>query len=83
MKSRMTSRSKDQKVTLKEIECYFKDYDYKNNTLILDKCTTITDLKKYVETQIRLLKGRIRTKSFKPYADRLKRVYLKTKENDE
>ena len=82
MKIQMTSRSKNQKVTLKEIECYFKDYDYKNNTLILDKCTTISDLKRYVETQIRLLKGRIRTKSFKPYADRLKKVYLKIKEDD-
>mgnify|MGYP003642705420 FL=1 len=82
MKIQMTFRSKNQKVTLKEIECYFKDYDYKNNTLILDKCTTISDLKRYVETQIRLLKGRIRTKSFKPYADRLKKVYLKIKEDD-
>ena len=82
MKIQMTSRSKNQKVTLKEIECYFKDYDYKNNTLILDKCTTISDLKRYVETQIRLLKGKIRSKSFKPYANRLKKVYLKTKEDD-
>jgi hypothetical protein len=63
-------------ITLKEIEVFFKDYKFKENTLILSNHEKITDLKNFVEVNIHILKNNSGKALFVPYFDRLKKVYL-------
>ena len=67
-------------VTFKQIEIFFSDYKFEENVLKLDVCTTITDLKKYVHTQIHLLKVNSGKAVYLPYYKRLLKVYLKLKD---
>jgi len=66
-------------VTFKKIETFFSDYKFEENVLQLDCCTKITDLKKYVHTQIHLLKMNSGKAVYLPYYNRLLKVYLKLK----
>ena len=69
-------------VTLKIIKTFFDNYTFDKNVLKLDECTTITDVKKYVKTNINYLEKNTGNKRFLPYFDRLKRVYLKIKKDE-
>ena len=58
-----------------EIRLFFDSFDFKNRELVLDKCTKIVDLKKFTETHLQVLKSNSGNNSYKPYFDRLLKVY--------
>ena len=70
-------------VTLKTIKAFFDDYKFDNNVLILNQFTNITNLQKYVKTNIRLLEINKGKKAYLPYFNRLKETYLKIKQNED
>jgi hypothetical protein len=69
--------------SLKIIETFFSDYKFEENVLKLNGCTDITDLKKFVNSQIHLLKNNSGKKVYLPYFYRLEQVYLKLKNNEQ
>lgn len=58
---------------------FFDNYDFKNNELELNHFTKITNLKRFVNTQVSYLQANSGKKLFMPYFDRLKSVYKKLK----
>jgi collagenase-like PrtC family protease len=70
-------------VNLKTIEAFFDDYQFDENVLILSECETITDLKKYIDTNIHILKKNSGKLRYAPYFYRLERVYKKLKRDAE
>lgn len=64
---------------MEEIETFFKQYGYKENRLILNECEVIKDLKRFVSTHIKVLKCNPGNIAYKPYYDRLNKVYNKLK----
>ena len=70
-------------VNLKTIEAFFDDYQFDENVLILSEYETITDLKKYIDTNIHILKSNSGKLRYAPYFYRLERVYKKLKRDAE
>ena len=70
-------------VNLKTIEAFFDNYQFDENVLILSECETITDLKKYIDTNIHILKSNSGQLRYAPYFYRLERVYKKLKRDAE
>lgn len=68
-------------ISLKEIEVFFNEYDYSNNVLSLDGHGYIKNLKNFVKSHISYLKSNPKNKGYKPYYDRLLKVYLKLNQN--
>jgi hypothetical protein len=69
-------------VTLKTIKAFFDNYKFDNNVLILNQSTKITDLKKYVRVNIKMLECNSGKKVYLPYFERLKKIYLKIKQDE-
>ena len=65
--------------SLDEIENYFKTYNFISGDLRVDECTTVTDLKKFVQSHIRILRNNKGNRLYMPYYDRLYKVYLISK----
>ena len=70
-------------VNLKTIKAFFEDYKFDDNVLILNQCTKITDLEKYVTFNVKILKSNSGKKVYLPYFNRLKNVYLKIRQDEE
>lgn len=66
-------------IPLKEIEEYFNEYSFEKNKVEINDCTWVTDLKKFVDTHISILKANPGNKRFLPYYERLYKAYLITK----
>ena len=64
---------------LKEIILHFENYDFETDKIKLNECSTITNLKNFVDSHISILKSNSGNKRFLPYFDRLHKVYLITK----
>jgi len=69
-------------VNIKTIEAFFVDYKFTKDALILSKHEKILDVKKYVETNIKILKSNSGKSVYSPYFYRLERVYKKIKNKD-
>jgi hypothetical protein len=65
--------------TLIEIEKYFETYNFIGEDVRIDKCTNVTNLKRFVQSHISILKKNSGNKLYLPYYYRLKKVYLLTK----
>lgn len=63
-------------IPLKEIEKFFDDYEFDNKDIKIDICTTVTTSKRLVDSHIKILKANKGNKTFIPYYDRLKKLYL-------
>tara|TARA_R110000850_G_scaffold233089_1_gene358036 strand:- start:147 stop:317 length:171 start_codon:yes stop_codon:yes gene_type:complete len=46
--------------SLDEIEKYFETYNFIGENIIVDECTTVTDLKKFVRSHISILRKKQR-----------------------
>jgi hypothetical protein len=57
-----------------DIESYFASIEYNQKQIKIDKCGTITDLKKFVESHVATVKSNNGKPTFKPYYDRLEQV---------
>ena len=57
-----------------DIERYFASIEYNQKQIKIDKCGTITDLKKFVESHVATVKSNNGKPTFKPYYDRLVQV---------
>ena len=68
-------------VTLKTIKAFFSEYKFTKDVLILNKCTNIKDLEKYVIANIKILECNSGNKVYLPYFDRLKQVYTLINKN--
>lgn len=66
-------------VLLKDIEDFFKDYIFKEQELRLSKAENIFALEKFIKSHTEILKGKTRNSVYKPYYERLLKVYLKLK----
>ena len=71
-------------IHLNEIVEYFEnhyDYDFNKHkdTIELNECTKITDLKTFLDSHISILKNNPGNKTYMPYFKRLYKVYLITK----
>lgn len=69
-------------VTLKTIKAFFDEYEFTKDVLILNQCTKITDLEKYVRVNIKMLESNSGKKVYLPYFERLKTIYLKIKKDE-
>lgn len=58
-----------------DIETFFENYDFKEQELVIDKSMKIINVKKYVKSQIHLLKSNRGNKVYLPYYLRLEKVY--------
>ena len=65
--------------SLNEIEKYFETYNFIGKDVRINECTTVTDLKKFVQSHIRILRNNKGNKLYMPYYDRLYKVYLISK----
>lgn len=66
-------------VAVSVIEQYFKSIEFTDDVIELDQCTTITNIKQFVESHLAILNakgGRLR-----PYYDRLLKLYQIYHEN--
>ena len=45
-----------------------------NEPIILDSCTTITNVNKFIKSHLTILKANSGKETFKPYYDRLKKL---------
>lgn len=61
-------------MTLQELEKLFKENDFKGE-IRLDKCTLVTDTKKFVQSHVKALKSNPKNKTYLPYWDRLIKLY--------
>ena len=61
------------------IETFFDDYKFDENVLKLNQYETITNLEEFVKTNITLLRANKGKIIYKPYYDRLLKVYQKLK----
>lgn len=69
---------------LLEIEAFFKNYDFEKSEckhININKCAKVIDLKKFVESNIELIKNN-KEKLAMPYYERLVSVYLMIKNNN-
>lgn len=66
-------------ITLGDVVEFFEGYAFNERPLILDEATTITNVEKLVKSHILYLKSNSGKKVFVPYFERLKKVYLKLK----
>ena len=65
---------------IKEIEQHFNNYDFsKSKTIRIDKASKVKGLKQMVNNHISILKANSGNMTYKPYYDRLYKVYLITK----
>lgn len=60
-------------MTLTEIEKKLKTKRF-NEPIILDSCTTITNLNKFIKSHLTILKANSGKETFKPYYERLKKL---------
>ena len=67
---------------LETIKTFFDNYKFDKNVLVLDQCTKILNVEKYVKTNIKLLESNSGNKLFLPYFLRLEKVYTKIKQDD-
>ena len=67
---------------LETIKTFFDNYKFDKNVLVLDQCTKILNVEKYVKTNIKLLESNSGNKLFLPYFLRLEKVYKKTIQDD-
>lgn len=58
---------------LSKIEQILKTKSF-NEPIKLDSCTTITDLRKFIKSHLKILKANSGNRTFKPYYDRLKKL---------
>ena len=64
-------------MNLKQLKTFFEKYEFPDDPLILDECTTITNQKAFVESHIRILEAQSGKKAFFPYYYRLLSFYKK------
>ncbi|MBW2998464.1 hypothetical protein KY321_02900 [Candidatus Woesearchaeota archaeon] len=62
-------------VPLAVIEEYFKDVEFTDDHIELDQCTTITNIKKFYESHLSILKANSGKKNVMPYYKRLLKLY--------
>ena len=60
---------------LDKIEQFFKDYKNTGKLIKLNQCESVTDVKQFASVNIKFLRGNSGNKLFKPYADRLNKLY--------
>ena len=60
---------------LDKIEQFFKEYKNKGKAIQLNQCESVMDVKKFASVHICFLRGNSGNKLFKPYADRLNKLY--------
>ena len=63
------------RVPLKEIENYFKDVEFTDDHIQIDKCTTVTNIEKFYNTHLETLKKNSGNKLFMPFYMRLLKLY--------
>lgn len=68
-------------MSLRKIKTFFSTYKFKDEKVILNEAETITNPKKYYETQIKILEAQTGKKAYLPYYDRLKLFYNKIQSN--
>ena len=60
---------------LDKIEKFFTEYKNINKPIQLSQCESVVDVKKFVSVNIHILRNNSGNKLFKPYADRLNKLY--------
>ena len=63
------------KVRLDVIEKYFENIEFTDDHLQLDQATVITNIKKFYETHLKILKANKGDKTLMPYYYRLLKLY--------
>lgn len=63
------------RVTLKEIENYFKDVEFTDDHIQIDQCTIVTNIEKFYNTHLETLKKNSGNKLFMPFYMRLLKLY--------
>ena len=66
---------KIQKVNIKVIEEFFKNYNHNSEPVTLSVCEKIINLDKFVESHLEVLKNNSGNKIVMPFYDRLLKVY--------
>ena len=62
--------------SLNTIEKFFEDFDFNGRKVTISQCEKVIDCKKFVETNIRILKNNSGNKLFLPYYERINKLYL-------
>ncbi len=60
-----------------DIESFFNGVDLPTGAIQLDRCTTVTDIPKFIETHLTTIKANRGKGSFMPYLNRLKELKIK------
>lgn len=59
------------RITLKQLEEFFKDREYSSEPIRLNQCSVINDRKKFVESHLAVLKANLGKKLVMPFYTRL------------
>lgn len=73
---------KNHNVNLKDIKDFFSNCEINENPVKLDKCTTVLNVKKFIETHTKLLESNSGNELFLPYYERLLKLYLILKKDE-
>ena len=68
-------KAKKREITLQEMEEFFKSYEFTDDIIELNQCTTVTNIKTLVTTHIAALKANTGNKTLMPYYNRLLTIY--------
>jgi len=71
-------------MNLNNLKKFFETHEFSNEPIRLDKCSVITNQKKFVKSHIEVLEANSGKKLYRPYYDRILAYYklIKTKENE-
>ena len=61
--------------SLNTIEKFFDDYDFKGRKVTISHCEKVIDCKRFIDTNIRILKNNSGNKLFLPYYERINKLY--------
>ena len=60
---------------LDKVDQFFKEYKNTGKLIKLNQCESVVDVKKFASVNIKFLRSNSGNKLFKPYADRLNKLY--------
>lgn len=63
------------KPNLNQLIAFFRDYEYREDVVVLDQCTKVLNSRKFVKSHLNALISNKGNKTFTPYYDRLVAFY--------
>ena len=62
-------------ISVKTLSDYFKDYEFTDDEIEISPCETILNIELFDQTHLTAIKNNSGNKTFKPYYDRLVKLY--------